>query len=72
LARHAVVIAPDLAYLWSRTVCQMELRVPPASPDIDARRLALLDKDRRTGLPVIRIGRVITSDDVRSVEDEEP
>jgi hypothetical protein len=29
-----------------------------------------ISTDNRTGLPVVRIGRVITSDDVRGLEDE--
>ncbi|HEX2363089.1 MAG TPA: hypothetical protein VHI11_13530 [Jiangellaceae bacterium] len=59
-------VARDEGRTLNQVVAQLLRRTlsPGGSP--------VLDKDRRTGLPVIRIGRVVTSDDVRSVEDEEP
>jgi predicted transcriptional regulator len=35
-------------------------------------RPVALSRSDRTGLPVIRLGTVITSDDVRALEDDEP
>jgi outer membrane lipopolysaccharide assembly protein LptE/RlpB len=59
-------VARDEGRTLNQVIAQLLRRTlsPGGSP--------VLDKDRRTGLPVIRIGRVVTSDDVRSVEDEEP
>jgi outer membrane lipopolysaccharide assembly protein LptE/RlpB len=59
-------VARDEGRTLNQVVAQLLRRTltPGGSP--------VVDNDRRTGLPVIRIGRVITSDDVRSIEDEEP
>jgi outer membrane lipopolysaccharide assembly protein LptE/RlpB len=66
LHRILLSVARDEGRTLNQVVAQLLRRTltPGGSP--------VFDTDRRTGLPVIRIGRVITSDDVRSVEDEEP
>ena len=39
--------------------------------DLIRRSLAAMAVDPRTGLPLVRVGKVVTSEDVRSLQDEE-
>jgi hypothetical protein len=65
LHQQAVAIARDTSQSLSQTVAELIRRglgygrVPPE-----------LTRSKRTGLPVVHLGRVITSDDVRALEDE--
>ncbi|MPZ28841.1 MAG: antitoxin [Micromonosporaceae bacterium] len=65
LHRQALAIARDTSHTLSETVADLIRRGlgsahPPATSRSD-----------RTGLPVVRLGRVITSEDVRSLDDDE-
>lgn len=65
LHRQAVAIARDTHRTLSETVVDLIRRaLGPGST-------TALSKDPRTGLPLVSIGKVVTSDDVRSLEDEE-
>ncbi|WP_280261915.1 antitoxin [Nocardia wallacei] len=64
LHRQAMAIARDTHRTLSETVtCLIRRGLTQASSDELAR-------SPRTGLPTVRLGRVITSEDVRSLEDE--
>jgi hypothetical protein len=64
---HQIVtaIARDEGKSMSRTITDLLRRqlTPPAGPPIST--------DDRTGFRVVRLGRSITNEDVRSLEDEE-
>ena len=62
--RVALAIARDRGETLSATITSL---VRAALGDA---RSVSISHDRRTGLPVVRIGRTITSDDVRSLDDE--
>ncbi len=64
LHRVALGIARDRGQTLSATVADLLRR---ALEQAGPRPLAT---DPRTGLPTVRIGRVVTSDDVRALEDE--
>lgn len=64
--RQAMSLARDTARSFSETVTDLlrrALRGESASPG--------LSYSKRTGLPVVSVGRLITTDDVRSLEDDE-
>jgi predicted transcriptional regulator len=67
LLRQAQAIAHDTSRSFSQVVSELMNRGLTSS---DARDHAI-ESSSRTGLPVIRIGHVITSDDVRRLEDDE-
>ncbi len=57
-------VAHDRRQTLSETVTELLLRsLMPAEP-------AHVDADGRSGLPVVRVGRVVTHEDVRSLEDD--
>ncbi|MBI3224339.1 MAG: antitoxin [Mycolicibacterium cosmeticum] len=66
LHKQAQAIARDTRRTLSETVADLMRRGLGAHGEP-----AALSTDRRTGLPVISVGRVVTSEDVRSLEDEE-
>jgi hypothetical protein len=64
LHRLLVAVAHDRRQTLSQTASTI-LRgalMPEGTPRIE--------RESRTGLPVVRVGRVVTADDVRSLEDE--
>ena len=65
LHRMVTAIARDEHKSMSRAITDLLRRqlTPPAGPPIGT--------DARTGFRVVRLGRPITSEDVRSLEDEE-
>ncbi|MDV3130139.1 antitoxin [Mycobacterium sp. 21AC1] len=66
LHRQAQAIARDTRRTLSETVADLMRRglgAGAAGPEIST--------DPRTGLPVVSVGTVVTSEDVRSLEDEE-
>jgi hypothetical protein len=65
LHQMVTAIARDEGKSMSRAITDLLRRqlTPPAGPPVGT--------DERTGLRVIRLGRPITSEDVRSLEDEE-
>jgi predicted transcriptional regulator len=65
LHRQAQAIARDTRRTLSETVADLIRR------GLRANSSAALSTDSRTGLPLVRVGTVVTSDDVRSLEDEE-
>jgi len=65
LHRQAMSIARDTSRSFSETIADLIRR------GLDQNGAAGLTRSQRTGLPVIRVGRVITTDDVRSLEDDE-
>jgi hypothetical protein len=65
LHRQAVAIARDTRRTLSETVADLMRR------GLRAGSTATLSKDPRTGLPLVSVGTVVTSEDVRSLEDEE-
>jgi predicted transcriptional regulator len=65
LHKQASAIARDTHRTLSQTVADLMRR------GLGAGSTAAISKDARTGLPLVRIGTVITSEDVRSLEDEE-
>ena len=65
LHKQALAIARDTHRTLSETVADLIRR------GLGAASTAAITKDPRTGLPLISIGTVVTSEDVRSLEDEE-
>lgn len=65
LHRQAVAIARDTHRTLSETVVDLIRRA------LEPGSTTALSKDARTGLPLVSVGKVVTSDDVRSLEDEE-
>jgi hypothetical protein len=65
LHRLALSIARDTSRSLSETVADLMRRGLHHGGSSDMARSA------RTGLPVVRLGRVITTDDARSLEDDE-
>jgi predicted transcriptional regulator len=65
LHKQASAIARDTHRTLSETVAELMRR------GLGASGAAAVSKDRRTGLPLVRVGTVVTSEDVRSLEDEE-
>lgn len=65
LHKQALAIARDTHRTLSETVADLIRR------GLGAGRTASLSTDPRTGLPLVSVGTVVTSEDVRSLEDEE-
>ena len=65
LHKQALAIARDTHRTLSETVADLMRR------GLGAGRTAALSEDPRTGLPLVSAGTVVTSEDVRSLEDEE-
>lgn len=65
LHKQALAIARDTHRTLSETVADLIRR------GLGANSTAAISKDPRTGLPLISVGTVVTSEDVRSLEDEE-
>ena len=65
LHKQALAIARDTHRTLSETVADLIRR------GLGAGRTASLSTDPRTGLPLASVGTVVTSEDVRSLEDEE-
>lgn len=64
LHKQAQAIAHDTARTLSETVADLMRR------GLEHGEGAGISQSSRTGLPVLHLGRVITSEDVRSLEDE--
>ena len=64
LHKQALSIARDTRRTLSETVADLIRR------GLRAGNTATLSVDPRTGLPVVSVGTVVTSEDVRSLEDE--
>jgi hypothetical protein len=65
LHRIATSIARDRGQTLSDTVADLLRRA------LGDGAVTRLGHDATTGLPVVRVGRVVTSDDVRSLDDDE-
>lgn len=65
LHKQALAIARDSHRTLSETVADLIRR------GLSSGRRAELSSDPRTGLPLISVGTAVTSEDVRSLEDEE-
>lgn len=65
LHRQALAIARDTHRTLSETVADLMRR------GLRAGGTATISIDTRTGLPLVSVGTVVTSEDVRSLEDEE-
>jgi hypothetical protein len=65
LHKQALAIARDTHRTLSQTVADLIRR------GLGATSTAAISKDPRTGLPLVSVGMVVTSEDVRSLEDEE-
>jgi hypothetical protein len=65
LHKQALAIARDTHRTLSETVADLVRR------GLRAGGTAAISIDPRTGLPLVSIGTVVTSEDVRSLEDEE-
>jgi predicted transcriptional regulator len=65
LHKQAQAIARDTRRTLSETVADLMRR------GLGAGTFAALSTDPRTGLPLVSVGTVVTSEDVRSLEDEE-
>lgn len=65
LHRQALSIARDTSRTLSEIVADLMRR------GLGQGRPAELGTSRRTGLPLVRLGRVITTEDVRSLDDDE-
>ncbi len=65
LHRQATAIARDTHRTLSETVADLVRRA------LGAGSTATISRDVRTALPLVSVGTVVTSDDVRSLEDEE-
>jgi predicted transcriptional regulator len=65
LHKQALAIARDTHRTLSQTVADLIRR------GLGASSTAAITRDSRTGLPVVSVGTVVTSEDVRSLEDEE-
>lgn len=67
LHRQAQAIARDTHRTLSETVADLMRR----GLGVGAATTTAISTDPRTGLPIVSVGTVVTSDDVRSLEDEE-
>lgn len=65
LHRQALSIARDTSRTLSQTVAELMRR------GLSQGKPAQTSRSARTGLPVVSIGKVITTDDVRSLEDDQ-
>jgi len=65
LHRQAVSIARDTSQTLSETVAALMRR------GLEQGGAAKVSQSERTGLPTVRLGRVITSEDVRGLDDDE-
>jgi predicted transcriptional regulator len=65
LHKQAVAIARDTSRSLSETVAELMRR------GLGQGRKAEISRSERTGLPVIHLGRVITTEDVRALDDDE-
>jgi Arc/MetJ family transcription regulator len=65
LHQQALAIARDTHRTLSETVADLMRR------GLGSAKAAVMSVDPRTGFPVVSVGRVVTSEDVRSLEDEE-
>lgn len=65
LHKQALAIARDTHRTLSETVADLIRR------GLGAGSIAAMSIDPRTGLPLVSVGTVVTSEDVRSLEDEE-
>ncbi len=65
LHKQALAIARDTHRTLSETVADLIRR------GLGAGSTAAISIDPRTGLPLVSVGTVVTSEDVRSLEDEE-
>lgn len=65
LHKQALAIARDTHRTLSETVADLMRR------GLGAATPAAVSTDSRTGLPVVSVGTVVTSEDVRALEDEE-
>ncbi|MFJ6675881.1 antitoxin [Actinosynnema sp. NPDC091369] len=66
LHRQAMSIARDTSRTLSETVAELIRRGLG-----EGRTAAGSSRSRKTGLPVVSLGKVITTDDVRSLEDDQ-
>jgi hypothetical protein len=64
LHQQALAIARDTHRTLSQTVADLIRR------GLGAGSTAAITRDSRTGLPLVSVGTVVTSEDVRSLEDE--
>jgi hypothetical protein len=65
LHKQALAIARDTRHTLSETVADLIRR------GLRAGSTATISIDRRTGLPLVSVGTVVTSEDVRALEDDE-
>ena len=65
LHKQAQAIARDTHRTLSETVADLMRR------GLGAERTTARSTDPRTGLPVVNVGTIVTSEDVRSLEDEQ-
>jgi Arc/MetJ family transcription regulator len=65
LHQRALAIARDTSRTLSETVADLLRRALEGGKKVEMSRSA------RTGLPVIHLGSVVTTEDVRSIEDDE-
>lgn len=65
LHRQAMSIARDTSRTLSETVVELMRR------GLNQAASSSVARSERTGLPVVRVGRVITTEDVRSLDDDE-
>ncbi len=65
LHKQALAIARDTRRTLSETVADLIRR------GLGAGSAVAISKDPRTGFPVVSVGTVVTSEDVRSLQDEE-
>jgi hypothetical protein len=65
LHKQALAIARDTHRTLSQTVADLIRR------GLTGGSTAVISKDPRTGLPLVSVGTVVTSEDVRLLEDEE-
>jgi predicted transcriptional regulator len=65
LHKQVLAIARDTHRTLSQTVADLMRR------GLGAGNTATISRDPRTGLPLVSVGIVVTSEDVRSLEDEE-
>ena len=66
LHQRALSIARDTSRSLSATVADLIRR------GLGEATAAEVSRSERTGLPVVRLGSIITSEDVRALEDDEP
>jgi predicted transcriptional regulator len=64
LHRRALSIARDTSRTLSQTVADLMRR------GLGEHRAAEVRRDEETGLPVVHLGKVITTEDVRALEDD--